>query len=71
MTGKEPNAHDRFLVVDDQVWLIGTSLNNIGDRLTAAIKFPDPGPILNSLETLWKESEELQKWLEDREGSKD
>jgi hypothetical protein len=71
MTGKEPDAHDRFLVVDDQVWLIGTSLNNIGDRLTAAIKFPDPGPILNSLETLWKEAEELQKWLKDREGSKD
>ncbi|WP_207681769.1 VPA1262 family N-terminal domain-containing protein [Desulfonema magnum] len=64
MTGKKPDAHDRFLAVDNQVWLIGSSLNKLGRRLTAAIRFPDPGPVRNTLETLWKESEELQKWIE-------
>lgn len=50
--------------MDNQVWLIGSSLNKLGRRLTAAIRFPDPGPVRNTLETLWKESEELQKWIE-------
>lgn len=67
MTGKKPDTHDRFVVVDDQVWIIGGSLNNFGGRLTAAIKFPDPGPVRKTLETLWEEASELQKWIESRE----
>jgi len=34
--------HDRYIVSDDDVWFLGTSLNNIGDRATTIVKVPAP-----------------------------
>lgn len=69
MTGARPEIHDRFLVIDDKVWLSGISLNEIGRRGAILIKLPDPTPILRELEIIWKNDERtkpLEQWLAER-----
>ncbi|EIJ34791.1 VPA1262 family N-terminal domain-containing protein [Thiothrix nivea] len=52
MTGKPPKLHDRFLCIDDNIWLIGSSLNAIGDRAAIMMKLPDPKPVSTSLQDI-------------------
>ena len=61
---KRPLIHDRFLAVDQQVWALGSSLNNFGKRGTIAVKLPDPEPVLAELLATWDVSEELGEWLQ-------
>ncbi|WNG16863.1 VPA1262 family N-terminal domain-containing protein [Cystobacter fuscus] len=46
-------VHDRFLVVDDEVYLLGSSLNEFGSRATTLFKIPDPLRIITALQSLW------------------
>lgn len=48
MTGT-PAVHDRFLVIDDKVWLTGNSLNSIGDRAGMMISVPEPSVVVDML----------------------
>jgi hypothetical protein len=48
MTGT-PAVHDRFLVIDDQVWLTGNSLNSIGERAGMMISLPEPSIVVDKL----------------------
>jgi hypothetical protein len=64
MSGKDPMIHDRFLALDDRLWLLGSSLNNFGARGTMMLAVPDPEPVLSALEEAWNESEPLEAWLE-------
>ncbi len=74
MTGDPPPIHDRFLVVDDNVWLSGNSLHTIGERAGMMIKLPDPQPVLNELlkfmdqesELAMQRVKSLQTWFEGR-----
>lgn len=50
MTGDNPAIHDRFLVVDDQVWFSGNSLNNIGQRASMLTRLHDPQSIISKIE---------------------
>jgi hypothetical protein len=52
LRGKVPPLHDRFLVVDDAVWLSGNSLNSLGTRAGLILKVPDPEPIIARLGAL-------------------
>ena len=63
MTGNKAACHDRFIVADNKVWLLGSSLNNLGDRLTVIIKAPYPEEILNYLTDIWEESEKIGDWV--------
>ncbi len=69
MTGKEPDVHDRFIVADNNVWLIGSSLNKFGKRLTTTVRLPDPDPVRNALERVWNEAEDLHQWIQDDRNS--
>jgi hypothetical protein len=66
-------VHDRFLVLDDQVYLLGSSLNEFGQRATTLFRAPDPGTLREALEKYWDErtglSLSLAGWLEARETS--
>ena len=55
--GKRPAVHDRFLVIDADVWLTGNSLNAIGERASVMLKLPDPGSIRVRLENLFEEAQ--------------
>lgn len=66
-------VHDRFLVVDEDVYLLGSSLNEFGKRATTLFRTPDPVTLREALEKYWDEraglSISLSKWLEAREAA--
>lgn len=53
---KTPPIHDRFLVIDGNVWLSGNSLNAIGERASVMLKLPDPASVSRRLERLFDEA---------------
>lgn len=55
--GKNPPIHDRFLVIDGDVWLSGNSLNAIGGRASVMLRLPDPSSVRERLEHLFDEAE--------------
>jgi hypothetical protein len=40
LTGKKAALHDRYIVADEQVWMLGCSLNEFGNRATTLIRVP-------------------------------
>ena len=71
MTGDKPLIHDRFLIIDDEVWFSGNSLNDIGNRLSMLIRLPNPGEILDVLKELESKPERrietMEEWKNKRE----
>jgi hypothetical protein len=53
MTGKHPAIHDRFLIVDDRAWLLGSSLGAFGERGSMLVELPFPTQVLPELERVW------------------
>ena len=53
LAGDPPGVHDRFLVVDGNVWFSGNSLHTIGERAGMIIRLPDPEPTIAHLEDFW------------------
>lgn len=51
--GKKPDFHDRFLVIDEHVYVLGSSLNEFGERLTTLVRWNDPAAIRAELEARW------------------
>lgn len=74
MTGNNV-FHDRFLIIDDQVWFSGNSLNKIGSRASMLIRLPNPYELLDYLDELKTNKDgavkriiPLEDWLKKREG---
>ncbi len=57
LKGKSP-LHDRFIVVDDAVWLLGSSFSEFGNRATTIVKVPKESCpyICNTAEKWWADS---------------
>ena len=66
LSGKSSPVHDRFLVIDGEVWLSGNSLSTLGERAGMVVRLPDPEPVISRLEAFWKNSRVLSEWLSDR-----
>jgi hypothetical protein len=56
MKGKRADVHDRFIVCDDQVWTLGSSLNEFGSRGTMLLRVPHPELILQRLDRAWSKA---------------
>lgn len=54
--------HDRFLVVDDNVWFVGGSLNNIGEKASMIVRLPNPDEVIDKLEELIAKSLTLKEY---------
>lgn len=68
MTGT-PAVHDRFLVIDDKVWLTGNSLNSIGDRAGMMISVPEPSVVVDKLNEIIhhaQRTKKLSEWVANR-----
>ena len=63
------SLHDRFLVIDDDVWLSGNSLNTIGERAGMVVRLPNPEPVIARLDCLWKGAKPLDAWIKNRSSS--
>jgi hypothetical protein len=72
MRGSRPAVHDRFLVVDDRIWLLGSSLNEFGSRGTMLLALPDPGAVRDDLTRAAgnEESDLLEDWRATRRQTK-
>ena len=58
--GDHPIMHDRYLIAEDAVWLMGCSFNDFGSRATTIVKIPNAAAknIISATEKWWS-SEEL------------
>jgi hypothetical protein len=56
LPGKSPALHDRFLVVDEEVWFLGNSLNTLGERASMIIKLPNPDEVIRELDEMLKQA---------------
>lgn len=59
MRGKRSPIHDRFLVVDEKIWLLGSSLNSFGNKGTMIVLLRNPAAVRPSLIKTWEESDLL------------
>lgn len=69
LRGVKSPLHDRYLVIDDKVYLLGSSLNEFGSRATTIVKVPTPKPLIEQAKE-WlnndKECPSLKKYLIER-----
>lgn len=63
LKGEKPILHDRFIVADDNVWMLGCSLNEFSVRATSLIRVPK--------EYRKKLIERAESWWEDNEFSEE
>lgn len=63
MSGEGTSIHDRFLVIDDEVWMLGPSLNEVGERLGVLVKLHKPSDLFERLFEIWDSCPSLSEWL--------
>lgn len=63
LTGDKPILHDRFLVVDNNVWFMGNSLADIGQRASMVLKVPYPDAVINELLTIQQAAISLDEFI--------
>jgi hypothetical protein len=63
--------HDRYIRVDDAVWLLGSSLNRYGDRMTTMIELPDLEALTEALEAEWAMTRDLATYLAERRAARE
>ena len=58
--------HDRFIVIDKEVYILGSSLNEFGSRATTLFKVPKP-KVLREQVKRWfknkKQSISIDEWV--------
>lgn len=67
---KKSPLHDRFIVIDRNVYILGSSLNEFGSRATTLFKVPNPNILINQANTWFdneNESLPIEKWIQDKE----
>lgn len=60
--GDTPVIHDRYIVIDDEVWQVGPSLNELGARLGVVVRLPDPVPMRREINAVWSDSIPLEEF---------
>lgn len=64
MQGSPAEIHDRFLAIDEHVWMLGSSLNAFGKRGTMLVRLYEPRSVIDVLEEVWASAG--TKFLEQR-----
>lgn len=64
MPGQDlPVIHDRYLVVDDDVWHCGPSFNELGERIGLIVCLPNPFDVRVMLARVWRDSRPLSELM--------
>ena len=69
LSGKSSSVHDRFLVINDNVWLSGNSLSTLGEKAGMIVRLLDPEAVIGRLEAFWRKSRVLSDWLSERDAA--
>lgn len=57
------SLHDRFLVVDEDVWFLGNSLNSFGEKASMIVRIPNPTEVIEQLEALGSKAPTLEAYI--------
>jgi hypothetical protein len=57
------SLHDRFLVVDDEVWMVGNSLNSLGEKASMVVRLPNPDEVIARLQELVAKAPDLEAFI--------
>jgi hypothetical protein len=57
--------HDRFMVVDNEVWFVGNSLNSLGVKASMIVRLPNPDEVISQLEVLRQCAPSLADYIEE------
>lgn len=57
------SLHDRFLVVDDDVWFVGNSLNSLGEKASMIVRLPNPNEVIGRLHELSSKASTLDDYI--------
>ena len=57
LKGRKSPLHDRYIVIDNDVYLLGSSLNEFGARVTTIIKVPTPIKMIEQAEEWWADAD--------------
>jgi len=63
MGGEKAGIHDRFLMLDEELWLLGSSLNEFGDRGSTAIRLPYAPNVGKDIEQEWAKAQPLAEFM--------
>ena len=72
MLGDKPAFHDRFIIVDNNVWLSGNSLADIGKRASILVQLQYPNQIINMYKQIIEDKNKclsLEEWLNGKKTS--
>lgn len=58
------SLHDRFLVVDNNVWFVGNSLNSLGEKASMIVRLPNPNEVIERLQTLGATARSLDDYIQ-------
>ena len=64
---KKSPLHDRFIIIDKNAYILGSSLNEFGSRATTLFKVPNPKPLIDQAEKWFNSDEEsiaIDRWIE-------
>jgi hypothetical protein len=70
MSGSPPPLHDRLVTVDDEMWMLGSSLNAFGSRGTMLLRVLDPTPVMIDVQRLWDDAQDFGSWLTERRAAR-
>jgi hypothetical protein len=56
LRGEKSPLHDRYIIVNDTVYLLGSSFNEFGTRATTLFKVPAPEPMIEKAVEWWNDS---------------
>ena len=73
MKGEAPVFHDRFIIIDDEVWLSGNSLADIGNRASIIVKISSPAEVIDLYYKVINNSNKvvtLEDWIKNYEAAR-
>jgi hypothetical protein len=70
-SAKKPKFHDRFVVVDDDVWACGPSFNELGERIGIITRMHWPEPIRAKIESVLGQSRDISEFVSASEAARD
>lgn len=66
LPGYPSPLHDRYIIVDEDAYLLGSSLNEFGNRTTTLIKVPAPAPMIAQALAWWDDCSDLKTYCQSK-----